>query len=158
MPNLNPVPDSLENLRVELEAIKKRYEKAAEQINGNTSIEFVYPSLVNSDQEIEQALKTEVIADNDPYYPEGFYAKVREIEPGEAGVCIFDDYIYLVYRVDMTADDALFGEHRDKCLKAVSEVPLQNEINIMCGAYTSVRRPKIVDKYYTEIEKVKNND
>ena len=141
----------------ELAAILDRYNKAAEQINGNTSIEFIYPSLVSGDQEVEQALKTVVIQDADPYYPEGFYAKVREIQPGTAQVCVFGDYLYLVYRVDILSDEALFKEHRAECLKAVSEVPLQNEITAMCNAYTSVRRPNLVDDYYTEISRMKRN-
>lgn len=141
----------------ELAVILDRYNKAAEQINGNTSIEFIYPSLVNGDQEVEQALKTVVIQDADPYYPEGFYAKVREIRPGTAQVCVFGEYLYLVYRVDILSDEALFKEHRDECLRAVSEIPLQNEITAMCNAYTSVRRPKIVDDYYSEITRVKKN-
>lgn len=141
----------------ELLAIVDRYNKAAEQINGNTSIEFIYPSLVSGDQEIEQALKTVVIRDADPYYPEGFYAQVMAIPPGTAAVCVFGDYLYLVYRVDILSEEELFKEHRDECLKAVSEIPLQNEITAMCNAYTSVRRPKLVDDYYTKISKVKRN-
>lgn len=135
----------------ELIAILDRYNLAAEQINGGTSIEFVYPALVSGTQETEQALKTVVIADGDPYYPEGFFSQVRGIEPGKAAVCVFDDYLYLVYRVDILSDSRLFKDNREACLKAVSEIPLQNEISRMCDAYTSVRRPKLVDKYYTEI-------
>ncbi len=141
----------------ELIIILDRYNRAAEQINGNTSIEFVYPSLVSGDQEIEQALKTVVIADADPYYPEGFYKEVRAIQPGKATVCVFDDYLYLVYRVDILADPELFKNNRDICLKAVSEIPLQNEITRMCNAYTSVRRPKVVDKIYSEIQRVRKD-
>lgn len=141
----------------ELAAIIERYNKAAEQINGNTSIEFIYPSLVSGDQEVEQALKTVVIQDADPYYPEGFYEKVRSIQPGTAQVCVFGDYLYLVYRVDILSDAALFTEHRADCLKAVSEIPLQNEITAMCNAYTSVRRPKVVDEYYSEITRGRKN-
>lgn len=149
--------NTVEYTEAELLAILDRYNKAAEQINGNTSIEFIYPTLVSGDQEIEQALKTVVIRDADPYYPEGFYSQVRAIPPGTAAVCVFGDYLYLVYRVDILGDEELFKEHRDECLKAVSEIPLQNEITTMCNAYTSVRRPKLVDEYYSEISKVKKN-
>ncbi len=149
--------NTVEYSQEELKNILDRYNTAAEQINGNLGIEFVYPTLVNGDQEIEQALKTVVIADADPYYPEGFYAEVKAIQPGKAAVCVFDDYLYLVYRVDILSDNALFEDNRAACLKAVSENPLQNEINSMCNAYTSVRRPNIVDKYYTQVQKGKRN-
>jgi len=134
-------------------SMNERYENAANQINSGGSLDLVYASLINSgSDEVQQSLETVVISDGDPYYPEGFYTAVREIEPGKAQVKIFDDILYLIYRVDVLSDSELFKEHRNECLIAVSEPYLQSEINTMCNAYTSVRRSAVVEKCYNEVK------
>lgn len=135
----------------ELQKIVERYNKAAGQINQGASIEAVYPTLISGDQEVEQALKTVVITEGDPYYPEGFFQEVSQIQPDKAKVQVFGEYLYLVYRVKILDDGDLFKEYRPVCLKAVSEIPLQNEISKMCNSYTSVRRADIVDKCYARL-------
>lgn len=138
--------------------IMDRYDTAANQINIGGSIEYVYASLVNSgNDEVRQSLETVVILDGNPFYPEGFYSFVKEIEPGKAQAMIFDDKIYLVYRVDILSDPDIFEKYRNACLIAVSEPYLQSEINVMCNAYTSVRRSFAVERCYNSVKEGRNS-
>lgn len=130
----------------------ERYETAANQINIGGAIDYVYASLIDSgNDDVRQSLETVVISDGDPYYPEGFYSAVKQIEPKKAQVKIFDDQIYLIYRVNILSDDDLFQKHRDACLIAVSEPYLQSEINTMCNAYVSVRKSLAVERCYNTV-------
>ena len=143
----------------ELKRIKERYDLACEQINNKgTAIDLLYSVLAGSgEQDVSESLKTEVITDGSAYYPKGFYDSVRAVEKGKAAVLMFDDYIYLVNRVDALADDSVFKNHRSECLKAVSEQPLSDEIDLMCNAYTSVRNTAVVEKYCELTKKVRAN-
>lgn len=131
--------------------IYERYEHAVEQIKKGTSIEIMYASLAETDQIIEQNLNTQVITQDDLHYPAAFYETVLGIEEGKAGVCVFDDYIYLIYRVDLFGTDELFEKYRYECLNVLSEEPLQRQINVMCNEYTAIRNTKQVQKCYKEI-------
>lgn len=140
----------------EMKRIKERYDLASEQINKGTAIDLMYSVLAGSgEQDVTEALKTEVVTDGSSYYPKGFYDSVRSVQKGKSAVFVFDDYIYLVYRADALADEALFKDHRSECLKAVSEKPLSDEVDKLCNAYTSVRNTAIVEKYCELTEKTK---
>ena len=142
----------------ELKRIKERYDLACEQVNKGTAIDLMYSVLAGSgEQDVSESLKTEVITDGSAYYPKGFYDSVRAVEKGKAAVFVFDDYIYLVYRADVLADEALFKNYRSECLNAVSEKPLSDEIDLMCNAYTSVRNTTLVEKYCEKTDKVIRN-
>lgn len=137
----------------QLKNLGESYATAANQINIGGSLEYVYASLINSgNEEVRQSLETVVIADGDPFYPEGFYAAVKEIEEKKAEVKTFGDNIYLIYRVDILSDPDLYEKHRDACLIPVSEPYLQSEINTMCNAYTSVRKSAQVERCYTAVK------
>lgn len=136
----------------QLTAVKEKYYAAARQINNGVAIDFTYASLISSGNEaVEQSLTTEVIAQGDPNYPEGFYAAARSIVEDKAVVLEFGDDIYLVYRVNILSDGDLFKKYRAACLAAVSEPYLQNEINAMCNAYSSVRRTAAVQRCYESV-------
>lgn len=141
----------------EQDIIYERYEHAVQQIKKGTSIEIMYASLAETDQIIEQELNTQVITSGDIHYPEGFFEAVLAIEEGEAGICLFDDYIYLLSRIELFDTDELFEKYRNECLKILTEEPLQQEINIMCNEFTSIRNTKLIQKYYKEISEVREN-
>lgn len=149
--------NTIEYTDEEKEAIYERFNHAVEQIDNGTSIEIMYSSLAETQQIIEQTLSSQVIADGDLHYPQGFYNAVKKLDEGSAGLCIFDDYIYLIYRVELLQTDDLFEDYRYICLEKVSEEPLQSRINIMCNDYTSVRNTKKAEKCYKEILKVREN-
>ena len=141
----------------EQNVIYERYEHAVEQIKKGTSIEIMYASLAETDQIIEQELNTQVITQGDLHYPAGFYEAVLGIEEGKAGVCLFDDYIYLLSRIELFGTDELFEKYRYECLEVLTEEPLQQQINIMCNEYTAFRNTKLLQKCYKEILEVREN-
>ena len=141
----------------EQSVIYERYEHAVQQIKKGTSIEIMYASLAETDQIVEQTLNTQVITQGDLHYPAGFYEAVLGIEEGQAGVCLFDDYIYLLYRVELLGTDELFENYRYECLKILTEEPLQRQINIMCNEYTAIRHTKLIQKCYKDILEVREN-
>lgn len=141
----------------EQDVIYERYQHAVEQIKKGTSIEIMYASLAEMDQIIEQNLNAQVITQGDLHYPATFYDTVLGIEEGKAAVAVFNDYIYLIYRVDLFGTDELFEKYRYECLEVLSEEPLQRQINIMCNEYTAIRNTKQIRKCYKEILKVREN-
>ena len=136
----------------QLSELREKYRAAAGQINGGVAIDFVYASLITSgNEEVRQSLTTEVIAEGDLNYPEGFYGAVRGMQENKAGVMEFGDEIYLVYRANILLDGDLFKNYREACLIAVSEPYLQSEINRMCNGYSSVRSGGVVQRCYDEV-------
>ena len=142
----------VEYSETELAAVKERYAAAATQVNGGVAIDFVYSTLISvGGDEVQQSMETAVIADGDTRFPAEFYTAVQTIAEGKAGVCLFGDEIYLVYRVNVLSDDDLFKANRAACLKAVSEPYLRSEINAMCNRYTSVRKSSAVQRCYDTV-------
>ena len=137
----------------QLAEVREKYRAAAGQINGGVAIDFVYASLITTgSEEVRQSLTTEVIDEDDPSYPEGFYGAVRGMPENKAGVLEFGDDIYLVYRANILLDGDLFKNYRTACLNAVSEPYLQSEINQMCNGYSSVRNASVVQRCYEEVK------
>ena len=136
----------------QLAAVREKYKTAAQQINNGVSIELSYATLAGlGDDGVPQSLNTEVIAQGDPYYPVGFYESARSIIEGKAVVLEFGEDIFVVYRVNILSDSDLFMKYRAACLAAVSEPYLQNEINTMCNAYSSVRNTGAVQRCYEAV-------
>ncbi len=148
----NRVEYSEETLR----AILDRYNYAVDQINKGVALDFMYASLINAgNEEVRQALKTEIVPENTPDYPAGFVDFVRGMKDGKAAIMDFEDYLFLVYRVDILSDNRFFEENREACLLAVSEPYLQSEVNTMVGAYSSVRDPSAVETCCRAVEKIR---
>ncbi len=136
----------------QLAAVREKYNAAADVINKGAGADYAFATLISTGTvAVQQSMVTEVIADGDPYYPAGFYGAVRSVEEGKAAVFLFEDEIFLVYRVDILADGDLFKRYRDTCLIAVSEPYLQNEINTMCNGYSSVRNTSAVQSCYEQV-------
>lgn len=141
-----------------LQGILERYNNAVEQINGGVAIDFMYASLINSgSEEVSQALKTEIVPAGDPTFPEGFFEAVQNISEGRAGLAVFGDYLYLVYRVSILSDPQFFEDYRSECLLAVSEPYLQNEISEFVSGYTSVRKAAAVEKCCEQVERARKS-
>lgn len=141
-----------------LQDILDRYNNAVEQINGGVAIDFIYASLVSSgSEEVSQALTTEIVPAGDPAYPEGFFEAVQNISEGRAGLAVFGDYLYLVYRVNILSDPQFFEDHREECLLVVSEPYLQNEISEFVSGYTSVRKAAAVEKCCEQVQRARKS-
>ncbi|MBR5410625.1 MAG: hypothetical protein IK104_08125 [Clostridia bacterium] len=139
-----------------LQAILERYNYAVDQINMGVALDFMYASLINEgNDEVRQALKTEIVPRDTADYPAGFFDFVKNMANGKAAIMDFDDYLFLVYRVDILSDNNYFEENRQDCLLVVSEPYLQSEINNMCNAYSSVRNSGAVEDCCRTVEKVR---
>lgn len=136
----------------QISAILGRFNTAAGQVNAGAGMEIVYATLTAyGDQDIRQNLTTEVVKNGDPSLPQNFYVAVAKIAEGRTAVCVLDNAVYLIQRVPIGQDLSWFRDHRAACLKAVSEPSLQNEINTLCSAYTSVRRSAAVNRCYETV-------
>ena len=141
----------------QLDAVRKKYQNAADTINKGAVVDYAFAALISTgSDEMQQSMVTEVIADGDPYYPAGFFGAVHTLAEGRAGVFVFEDEIFLVYRVAILSDGDLFRRFRETCLTAVSEPYLQNEINIMCNGYSSVRSTAAVQSCYETVRQGRN--
>ena len=129
-----------------------RYNAALGQINAGVGIDFIYASLISAADETAGTLQTEIVKKDDPNYPEGFFEAVEKIAPGKAGLAVFGESLYLLYRVAILSDPAFFEAHRAACLRTVSEPYLQNEITALCNGYSSVRRTSEVEKCCVKVE------
>lgn len=139
-----------------LQAILERYNYAVEQINAGVALDFMYASLISEgNEEVRQALKTEIVPRDTDVYPAGFFDFAMGLTNGKAAIMDFEDYLFLVYKVDILSDDSFFEENRDACLLAVSEPYLQSEINVMCNRYSSMRDSTAVEACCRTVEKVR---
>ena len=139
-------------------AIFERFEKNASRINAGAAAELMYASLSNEiGIDVQQHLSTEVVKAKQAGYPKTFYEAVCGLEIGKAGVLLFGDHIYGVFRESVLADETLFRNYRAECLLAVSETPLQNEISRLCEGFTSVRQPRVAQACYAAVSAGRRN-
>ena len=132
--------------------IRTRFEQAAAQLNAGGMFEPVAAALSGSmGIDMREQASTEVADAQAAGFPRGFFSAVQGLQTGKAGVLILDAHIYLVRREDILADDALFKNYRDACLRAVSEAPLQAEIGKLCEGFTSVRNTRLAHACCAEV-------
>lgn len=130
------------------------YTNAANSVAASYTTEKAYAEVSAAFPLTEQSYDTVVISEGDHSFSDSFYATVKGTENNKAAVFQYEDYVYLVYKMNIVNDPAIFYEYRSDCLKIVSEEPLQSKINVMCNAYRSVRDRAVVSDLY---EKVADN-
>lgn len=136
----------------QISAILNRFNDAAGQVNAGAALEVIYAALsAYGDQDIRQNLTTEIVKIWDPVLPQNFYIAASQIPEGRAAACVLENAVYLVQRVPIAQELSWFRDNRDACLRAVSDPSLQNEINALCGAYSSVRRSVAVNRCYDTV-------
>ena len=141
----------------ERKTIEDSYSRSAGQFNAGTSFDDICKMLATDVSASQEALETLVISPDDTEFSEAFYNSVRSVDEGKAGLFEDGEFIYLINRVDILSDPALFEKYRDECLLSASEIPLQSKINIMCNSYTSKRNSSLMGDYYREMAGVKGN-
>ena len=139
----------------ELAALKARYADEAAEISSAAAMDAAYSSLAADSMADEGALETIVIDENDHNYPAQFFRMIKQMEENSAELMEDGSYLYLIYRVNILSDAAIFTKYKDECLRLLSEAPLQSIINEMCNGYTSHRSTQLVDEYYREVARVK---
>ena len=131
--------------------LSRAYTAAANSVASSYTTEKAYADVSKSFPLTEQSYETVVIGAGDHRYSDSFYETVKNTENNKAVVFQYSDYVYLVYKINIVNDYAIFGEYRSECLRIVSEEPLQSKINVMCNAYQSVRDRTLVSKLYEEV-------
>ncbi len=127
------------------------YNSGVSSSNSSYGVDSAFISISEEFPLTEQSFETLAIKEDDHRFSSLFFNKVKEISEGKASVFQYNDYVYLVYRVNILTDPVIFSEMRSECLVDISEEPLQSKINIMCNAYQSVRDPGLVSEYYTKV-------
>lgn len=138
----------------ETNELSRVYTKAANSVASSYTTEKAYSEISAVFPLTEQSYDTVVISSGDHRYSDSFYTTVKSTDNNKAAVFQYENYVYLVYKLNIVNDPAIFSQYRSDCLKIISEEPLQSKINIMCNAYQSVRDRALVSELY---EKVANN-
>lgn len=127
------------------------FNSSVNSVAASYTVEKAYNEISASFPLTEQSYETVVIDRNDHEFSSVFYDTVNGMTDGTASVFMYEDYIYLIYKISVLSDGLIFSELRSECLKIISEEPLQSKINIMCNAYQSVRDAALVGQYYEEV-------
>lgn len=129
------------------------YSNAVNTVAASYTVEKAYNEISAAFPLTEQSYENIVISRNDHEFSSVFYDKVNSMEDNTASVFQYNDYVYLVFKVNMLTDGLIFSELRSECLKIVSEEPLQSKINMMCNAYQSVRDTSVVREDFERVAK-----
>lgn len=132
-------------------SLNRLYNAGLASANATYNVDNAFITISKEFPLTEQSFETQVVKEDDHRFSSAFFNKVRDINEGRASVFQYDDYVYLVFRVNIVTDPVIFAEKRSECLIDISEEPLQSKINIMCNAYQSVRDPGLVSEYYSEV-------
>ncbi len=129
------------------------YSNAVNTVAVSYTVEKAYNEISAAFPLTEQSYENIVIGRNDHEFSSVFFDKVNSMEDNTASVFQYNDYVYLVFKVNMLTDGLIFSELRSECLKIVSEEPLQSKINMMCNAYQSVRDTSVVREDFERVAK-----
>lgn len=127
------------------------FNNALSSVSSSFGIENAYIAISSEFPFAEQTFETVVAGNDDHQFSSVFYDKIKSISEGSASVFQYDEYVYLVYRVNILSEASIFADKRSECLRIISEDPLQSKINVMCNAYQSVREPSLVNEYYNRV-------
>lgn len=135
----------------ETESLKELYVNSSALITPAMGTQLAFAKIADKYPLTEESADIKIITASDSEYSSAFFEAVKKMRGGTAAVTQYGDCIYLIYSIDVLSDDAIFDACRENCLKLLSEAPLQNEINKMCGNYKSKRDMPLVNKYYRQI-------
>lgn len=137
----------------ELSELSSIYTSAANTATGLYSVESAYNSISEKFPLSEMSYETAVIDRTDHRFTEVFFNKVKSMKENTSTVFQYEGYVYMVHRINILSEPAIFSDKRSECLRIISEEPLQSKINLMCNAYHSVRDSALVGEYYSEVGK-----
>lgn len=146
------ITDFTEEDRNKLMNIYQENVKNVSQYNGT---EVAYSNILKEFPASEQSFENEIIDRNDIEYSPEFFDTVKDMKENTAEVRMYNNYIYIIYRVNVLSDPSVYEKNRSDCLKKVSENPLQSKITVMCNAFNSKRDSSLVNEYYNDVEKAK---
>ncbi len=143
--NEKPLDDS------EIAKLNTVFNKAASSVQASLNIDRAYTDIATDFPLSERTYETRVIDKNDHEFSLAIFNTVKELEDNAVKIFQYDEYVYLVQKVNILNDAAIFTDLRSECLKLISEEPLQSKINVMCNAYQSVRDTTLVKNIYEKV-------
>ena len=127
------------------------YNKAVSSVKASLNIDKAYSDIAAVFPLTERTYETKVIDRYDHEFSLSVFNTVKEMEDDAVKIFQYGDYVYLIEKINIINDGAIFADLRRECLKLISEEPLQSKINIMCNAYQSVRDTALVKKIYEKV-------
>lgn len=142
----------------ERESIKTRFDNWGKKIDSGISIDEVGAAVAEEQGLSHYDPGTVLINRSDSVYPEGFFDAVHELEFGVPSVLTFDDYIFLVVRVDASKDKFTYFENsRTQVLYALRSGEFDKTITSLASSYDITPDLKKTDKIYSEVSANVNN-
>ena len=135
----------------EIDLLNSLFNSAVTTANKSFGIDKAYNSISEKFPLTEQSYESVVIDRNDHKFSSVFYDTVKGMTEGTSTVFQYQDSVYLVYRINILTDGAIFADKRNDCLISLSEIPLQSKINALCNQYQSVRDSSAVSEYYSKV-------
>ncbi len=113
-----------------IEGIKQSFNTMVGQVSAENTIDSVNLAYAQSLGETATSdLPISVIDKQSTAYPSGFFAKALEITAGQVKVLTFDDYIFLVQRIDnFDESQNFYTTYRTACLKALVNDDFANTV------------------------------
>ncbi len=135
----------------EIAKLNAVYNKAVSSVASSYGIDKAYDEIAREFPLSERTFETKVIDRNDHEFPAIFFDTVKAQGEGTVRIFQYGEEVYLVYKINILSEAIIFSDLRSRCLKIVSEEPLQSKINIMCNAYQSVRDTAVVKNIYEKV-------
>lgn len=143
--------------QAEKAALELKYSNAAADLNNGLSYENVTRLLCDTMEASLNAQTAIVVNDDNREFSPEFCQSVKTVTEGSAGLFEDADNIYLIYRLDILADENIFRDFRPQCLKMASERPFEEKINQLCAVFSPKMKAELTEKCYKETEKVKED-
>ncbi len=122
----------LELSDTEKEKLTSAFNSVAELVNDGTAIEEAVGSLGES----TEVHNTVINSFSDGTYPEGFFAKVKDIEQDKAQVITIENYIFLVNKIDVFSEEyGYFNTYRTHCLKKMKGEEFKEVVDQWAESY-----------------------
>lgn len=135
----------------EITKLQELYAKYIPSVTSSYGVENAFAE-ISPDYPLTEMSYDTVVTDRDDHeFPSVFFDKVKNTEEGSAAVFRYEDYYYLVYRLNIASDISIFNMKRSECLKIYSEPYLQSKINTMCNAYRSERNKLTANENYEQV-------
>lgn len=118
-----------------VEEITKKFTEMRNAVRLGNSMEAAvqkYPEIAEYDG------GNSLISPSDTAYPEGLFEKVSAMKKGETQVFKYNSIIYLIHRLDESADETYFPLYKKECIINMRKNEVEKMINSLAESYKIV--------------------
>ena len=141
----------------EIAAMKDNFNSLASQITADNTIDnvnLVYAQSIG--QSADDQMPVSVINKSSCAYPKGFFEQAIAIPAGQVQVLTFDDYIFLVQRIDnFDEEQNFYPNYRTTCLKAIVKDDFSKTIEKWYKDSKIKQKDNVQNKCYKQIMDVR---